>query len=153
MRKELEGGTTHLDCATLPGENGRLAFVAEEIVFTISKLCAENFRVPFQNLKVFLISIIIRVIGRERGRTLMAREFPGSSSNLYSVSASSTHSLVLELPELLADIEISRRLKTWIFRDEFLVVMRYALCPGRDAANGPDGLQSRDDDSGTRERT
>jgi hypothetical protein len=62
MRKELQGGGTHLDCATLPGENGRLAFVAEEIVFTISKLCAENFSVPFQDLKVFL-SIIILVIG------------------------------------------------------------------------------------------
>jgi hypothetical protein len=43
----------------LPGENGRLAFVAEEIVFTISKLCAEYFSVPFQDLNVFL-SIIIR---------------------------------------------------------------------------------------------
>jgi len=63
MRKELEGSGTHLDCATLPGENGRLAFVAEEIVFTICKLCAENFCVPFQDLMVFL-SIIILVIGR-----------------------------------------------------------------------------------------
>ena len=39
----------------------------------------------------------------------MARELPGSSSNLYSVSGSSTHSLVLEL---LADMEA-------MFRDEF----------------------------------
>jgi hypothetical protein len=36
----------------LPGEDGRLAFVAEEIVFTISELCAENFGMPFQNLEV-----------------------------------------------------------------------------------------------------
>lgn len=44
----------------------------------------------------------------------MARELPGSSSNLYSVSGSSTHSLVLEL---LADMEA-------MFRDEFGL-----LCP------------------------
>jgi hypothetical protein len=43
---------THLNCATLPGEDGRLAFAAKEIVFTISELCAENFGVSFQNLKV-----------------------------------------------------------------------------------------------------
>jgi len=65
MQKGLEGGTTHLDCATLPGGNGRLAFVAEEIVFTISKLCAENFSVPFQDLKIFP-SVIILVIDRDR---------------------------------------------------------------------------------------
>jgi len=52
---ELEG-RTHLDCATLPGEDGRLAFVAEEIVFTISELSAENFTVPFQDLKVFIFN-------------------------------------------------------------------------------------------------
>jgi hypothetical protein len=46
----------------------------------------------------------------------MAREFPGSSSNLYSVSGSITHSLVLEL---LADMEA-------MFRDEF-----WLLCPRR----------------------
>ncbi len=54
-KKQLGGEGTHLDCATLPGENGRLAFVVEEIVFTISKLCAEDFSVPFQDLKVFSI--------------------------------------------------------------------------------------------------
>ena len=36
----------------------------------------------------------------------MAREFPGSSSNLYSVSGSRTHSLVLELLGSLADMRI-----------------------------------------------
>ena len=41
---------THLDRAALPGVDGRLAFVTEEIVFTIGELCAENFGVPFQNL-------------------------------------------------------------------------------------------------------
>jgi hypothetical protein len=66
MRGELERRGTHLDCATLPGENGRFAFVAEEIVFTISELCAENFSVPFQDLEGFL-SIIVHVIGRDRG--------------------------------------------------------------------------------------
>jgi hypothetical protein len=66
MRKELEGETTHLDCATLPSENGRLALVAEEIVFAISKLCAENFSVPFQDLKIFP-SIIILVIDCDCG--------------------------------------------------------------------------------------
>jgi hypothetical protein len=39
----------------LPGENGRLAFVAEETVFAVCKLCAENFGVPFQDLKGFSI--------------------------------------------------------------------------------------------------
>ena len=40
----------------------------------------------------------------------MARELPGSSSNLYSVSGSSTHSLIWELFGSLADIgtEITR---------------------------------------------
>lgn len=45
----IEGGT-HLDCATLPGEDGCLTFVAEDIVFTVSELCAENFSMPFQDL-------------------------------------------------------------------------------------------------------
>ena len=117
---------THLDCAPLPGENGRLAFVAEEIVFTISKLCAEDFSVPFQDLKVFQ-SIIIHVIGRDRGRTLMARELPGSSSNLYSVSGSSTHSLVLELPELLADMET----KYHADKERRCFVMNFGYAPRR----------------------
>ena len=104
MVVETEGGT-HLDCATLPSEDGRLALVAEDIVFAISKLCAKNFGVPFQDLKDFISQLsphTVRVF--DHGRTLMAREFPGSSSNLYSVSGSSTHSLVLDLPESLADI-------------------------------------------------
>jgi len=44
----------------------------------------------------------------DRERTLMARELPGSSSNLYSASGSSTHSLVLEVLESLMDIESDR---------------------------------------------
>ena len=52
----IEGGT-HLDCATLPGEDGRLTFVAEDIVFTVSELCAENFSMPFQNLKGFCVLV------------------------------------------------------------------------------------------------
>ena len=53
---------THLDRAALPGEDGRLAFVTEEIVFTIGELCAENFGVPFQNLGRISIVVHIRVI-------------------------------------------------------------------------------------------
>ncbi len=79
--------------------------MAEQIVFAISKLCTENFGVSFQDLKV-LSSITTRFIDRGCGRTLIARELPGSSSNLYSVSGSSTHSLALELPESLADMGI-----------------------------------------------
>ena len=127
--KKLQGGGTHLDCATLPGENGRLAFVAEEIVFTISKLRAEYFSVPFQDLKGFL-SIIILVIGRDRGRTLMAREVPGSSSNLYSVSGSST--LVLELPELLVDIETRYHAD----KEGRYFVMNFGYYDPGDASNG-----------------
>ena len=48
---------THLDRTTLPGEDGCLAFVAEEIVFTLSKLCAEYFSKTFQKLGVALVSI------------------------------------------------------------------------------------------------
>ena len=81
--------------------------MAEEIVFTIGELCAKDFGMPFQNLEVVVsVSSHIRVIDIDRERTLMARELPGSSSNLYSVSGSSTHSLVLELPESLVDIGI-----------------------------------------------
>jgi hypothetical protein len=49
---KTEGGT-HLNCAALPGEDRHLTFVAENIVFTLSKLCAKNFSVPFQDLMGF----------------------------------------------------------------------------------------------------
>ena len=52
-------GETHLDCATLPGEDGRLTFVAEDIVFTVSELCTENFSMPFQDLKDLFFLIIV----------------------------------------------------------------------------------------------
>jgi hypothetical protein len=43
---------THLDRASLPGEDGRLTFVAKEIVSTISKFCTKHFGVSFQNLGI-----------------------------------------------------------------------------------------------------
>ena len=48
---------TYLDRTTLPGEDGRLAFVAEDIVFTFSKLCAEHFSKTSQKLKITPVSI------------------------------------------------------------------------------------------------
>jgi len=52
-------GKTYLDCATLPGEDGCLAFMAVEIVFTISKLSAENFSKTSQKLGITLVSIAV----------------------------------------------------------------------------------------------
>ena len=64
------------------------------------------------------MSHIIHVL--DSVRTLTARELPGSSSNLYSVSGSSTHSLVLDLPESLADIRAKNHAeRKQMFRDEF----------------------------------
>jgi len=98
-------GETHLNRATLPGEYGRLAFAAEDIIFTISELRTENFCVPSHNLNAAsLTPSRIHVIDSDSERTLIAREVPGSSSNLYSVSGSSTHSLVFELPGSPADM-------------------------------------------------
>jgi hypothetical protein len=57
-------GETHLDRATLPGEDGRLAFVAKEIVFTIGKLCTEHLGMSFQNLRNWILST--RVFYRNR---------------------------------------------------------------------------------------
>lgn len=96
---------THLDPASLPSEDGSLTFVAKEIVSTISKLCTKHFGMSFQNLGIlFLAQNYLSTIDSEG--TLMAREFPGSSSNLYSVSGSRTHSLVFELLVSLADIAV-----------------------------------------------
>jgi hypothetical protein len=52
-------GKTHLDGTTLPGEDGCLAFVAKEIVFTLSKLCAEHFSKTSQKLGIALVSIVV----------------------------------------------------------------------------------------------
>ena len=52
-------GKTYLDRTTLPGEDGCLAFVAEEIVFTFSKLCAEHFSKTFQKLGITPVSITV----------------------------------------------------------------------------------------------
>ena len=85
----------------------------------------------FQDLKIyFFLSIVILVIGRDRGRTLMARELPGSSSNLYSVPGSST--LILELPELLVDIET----KYHADKERRYSVMNFGCYAPEDASNG-----------------
>lgn len=61
-----EGEGTHLDRTSLPSEDGRFAFVAEEIVSTIGELCTEDFGVPFQNLAVAVLSIIAHLYKRYR---------------------------------------------------------------------------------------
>ena len=52
-------GKTYLNRTTLPGEDGCLAFVAKEVVFTFGKLCAEHFSKTFQKLGITLVSIAV----------------------------------------------------------------------------------------------
>ena len=67
----------------------------------------------------------------------MARELSGSSSNLYSVSGSSTHSLVLNLPESPADMET----KCHADKECGCFVMNFGCYALGDASNGTEDVQ------------
>ena len=54
--KRVEGRMegTHLDFASLPSEDGCLAFEAKDIGFSLCKLCSENFCLSFNQLAIML---------------------------------------------------------------------------------------------------
>ena len=88
---EGEGGA-HLEGAALPREDGGLALVAEEVRLALDELGAEDLRLAIRKLSSSSRSAARPTTDERMGLALIATDVPGSSSNLYSVSGSSTHS-------------------------------------------------------------
>jgi hypothetical protein len=82
-------GTTYLDGASSPGEDGSLAFVTKEIVFAGHKFCPEYLCFASQELNA---SGMDKIQQRAKDKcTLIASDAPGSSSKRYSDSGASSH--------------------------------------------------------------
>ena len=81
---------THLYCATVPSEDGGLAFCCKEIRFSLCEFCAEYFCMAMDELWMCEDGV---ENGENEWYTFIAREVAGSSSKRYSVSGWRRHSL------------------------------------------------------------